>query len=463
MKEDIQMYCQECGKEIKDGSAFCPFCGTKQEREDVDYGMRRDYGNEAEYEGSPDYRGETNYERDLGYRGETEYEGGPGYRDEAEYKGSPDYEEETGYRESPSYGEETDYEQVSDSKNEFCPYCGRKMVNGRCECIGFQNSKNKGINGFLNTNGKEPFLIPSFNLNTSSFSGFMSSIRDLSGMSEASSSIDDPYEHDVPIVPDCIEPEENEIVIKQYNIAKLRTRLKFMKAEGRMMITNRRVLFRAAGTSLTGNILQEHQFNLDEVGGIEMHKDYKFSLLNLIGCILLSAFASGLIGWIIGSLARNAFYNGGGVAGIAILFSILGFAGLIPTFIVYKHFWLKLFCASISVSCFACSGSLLENVKALYVVLLIISGLILLINIVIVCFVPNLVIKIKTKSAAGAVVIGCQKAMILRKTGDDYSGFTEVLPWEDTIMAINEIGTIIDDLQKQGDYAVEKWASSEAE
>ena len=48
------------------------------------------------------------------------------------------------------------------------------------------------------------------------------------------------------------------------NLALLRTRLKFMKAEGRMMVTNRRVLFRAAGTSLTGNILQEHQFNLDE-------------------------------------------------------------------------------------------------------------------------------------------------------------------------------------------------------
>ncbi len=76
----------------------------------------------------------------------------------------------------------------------------------------------------------------------------------------------------------------------------------------------------------------------------------------------------------------------------------------------------------------------------------------------VVCFVPNLVMKIKTKGAEGAVVIGSQKTMFRRKTGDDYSGFAEVMPWEDTIMAMNELGTMIDDLQKQGDYAIEKWS-----
>ena len=110
-------------------------------------------------------------------------------------------------------------------------------------------------------------------------------------MSEPDLRTNDPYEHNVPIVPDCIQPEENEIVVKQYNIARLRTRLKFMKAEGRLMVTNRRVLFRAAGTSLTGNILQEHQFNLDEIGGIEIHKDYKFSLLSFFGCFALEFVA----------------------------------------------------------------------------------------------------------------------------------------------------------------------------
>lgn len=71
--------------------------------------------------------------------------------------------------------------------------------------------------------------------------------------------------------------------------------------------------------------------------------------------------------------------------------------------------------------------------------------------------IPILVIKIKTKGASGAIVIGSQKAMF-SKTGDDYSGFAEVMPWEDTVMAMSELGTMIDDLQKQGDYAIDKWS-----
>ena len=183
-------------------------------------------------------------------------------------------------------------------------------------------------------------MISFFKPNFSSFSSFISSIRDLSGMSEPNSSFGDPYERDIPIVPSCIAPEENEIVVRQYNMAKLRTRLKFMKAEGRLMVTNKRVLFRAAGTSLTGNTLQEHQFNLDEIGGVEIHKDYKFSLLNLFGTLLLISVALGLSMLLVSKMGAKAIL----VFGI-----ILGLAGMIPTFLVYRRFWLKLFCADISI------------------------------------------------------------------------------------------------------------------
>ena len=166
----------------------------------------------------------------------------------------------------------------------FCRFCGSELVNGQCTCKEFmatveqskkveyskaesvsepryQNTANQSANvqpeesyytrqnenmQYRNTSSnKDPFIIPNFNVNFSSVSTAISSIRDMSGISEPVAGNGDPYERDVPIVPDCIEPEENEIVVKQYNIAKLRTRIKFMKAEGRLMVTNRRVLFRA--------------------------------------------------------------------------------------------------------------------------------------------------------------------------------------------------------------------------
>lgn len=334
----------------------------------------------------------------------------------------------------------------------YCRYCGKELVNGQCDCNEFQASMgNASANQHQESDQqqKDPFLVRSFNPDFSSISGFVSSMRDQSGMAEPSSSTGDPFEHNVPIVPDCIQPEDNEIVVKQYNVARLRTRLKFMKAEGRLMVTNKRVLFRAAGTSMTGNILQEHQFSLDEIGGVEIHKDYKFSVLSFLGCILFNIIAI----FITGSIFSNT--GNGGMIAIGV---ILGILGLIPTFIVYKHFWFKLLCALISSSCFSLARAASMGGTQFLTVLVILANIILIIDLVIVCYVPNLVIKIKTKIATGAVIIGSQKAMSRRIIGDDYSGFVEVMPWDDTIMAINELGTMIDDLQKQGDDAIKKWS-----
>ena len=329
----------------------------------------------------------------------------------------------------------------------YCRYCGMELVDGQCSCYEFQLSIGNAPHQRIRNNRRDPWLISFFKPNFSSFSGFISSIRDLSGMSEPNSSFGDPYERDIPIVPSCIAPEENETVVRQYNIAKLRTRLKFMKAEGRLMVTNKRVLFRAAGTSLTGNTLQEHQFNLDEIGGIEIHKDYKFSLLNLFCTWILTALAIFCAGYLLSEMKPNL---------IKVFGTILGLAGMVPTFVVYRRFWLKLFCADFGlgmlVAAMGASGG-----SDFLMTLLIISGLIVLVNMIIVCFVPNLVLKIKTKGAEGAVSIGSQKSLLQRNMSQEYSGFVEVMPWEDTVLAINELGTLIDDLQKQGDYAIEKW------
>ena len=48
-------------------------------------------------------------------------------------------------------------------------------------------------------------------------------------------------------------------------------------------------------------------------------------------------------------------------------------------------------------------------------------------------------------------------SMFFRNPSDESVGFAEVLPWEDTVMAMDEIGTLIEDLQRSGDYAVQKW------
>jgi len=330
----------------------------------------------------------------------------------------------------------------------YCRFCGMELQDGQCNCYEFQASIGNAPHQRVRNKRRDPFLISFMKPNFSSFSSFVSSIRDLTGMSEPNSNVGDPYERDIPIVPSCVAPEENEVAVRQYNIARLRTRLKFMKAEGRLMVTNKRVLFRAAGTSLTGNTLQEHQFDLEEVGGIELHKDYKFSLMNLFGTFLLALCAMAFSMWLLSKMGPKVITAFG---------IILGLAGMAPTFLVYRRFWLKLLCADIGVGMLTAAWAASRGSKFL-LFLVILGALIMIVNMVIVSFVPNLVMKIKTKGAKGAVSIGSQKSLLRRSTDGDYSGFLEVMPWEDTVQAINELGTLIDDLQKKGDAAIEKWS-----
>ena len=77
------------------------------------------------------------------------------------------------------------------------------------------------------------------------------------------------YERGMKIVPDCISADEGEIPIRQYVVAKLRTLHKLNWAEGRLQITNKRVIFRAPGHALMGRTVLQHEFAIDEIAGVE--------------------------------------------------------------------------------------------------------------------------------------------------------------------------------------------------
>jgi len=367
----------------------------------------------------------------------------------------------------------------------FCRYCGRPVEDGQqCNCQAapaptpFEGNSqiNRGYSSFtdpgyaaqpapgngpaayevnqqttpgyrehaINYREKDPFVVKNLKLNFSSVHNFITSFRVQTGVSAAVGNDLDPYEYNVPIVGGNVEPEDNEVVVKQYNIAKLRTRLTGTKAEGRLMVTNRRILFRAAGTSPVGNILQEHQFNLDEVAGIEIHQDNKFSKLNLLFCALLFVLAV-----FISVVTFKAFEK---AAVAAVLGLILGFACWIPLLVVYKHKWLKFLSSSVAIGSmlipiiyFNLKGS--EFLGGFFIFIYLIMFVVYVINTVHTCFEPRLLIRLKVRGGLQAIEIK-----------DAFAGFGDVLPWEDTIIAINELGTLIDDLQKQGDYAISKWS-----
>ena len=123
---------------------------------------------------------------------------------------------------------------------------------------------------------------------------FGESMKNRMGIGVPEQNATDTYERGMNIVPDCIKANENETPIRQYNIVVLRNLLKFERAEGRLQVTNKRVVFRAAGRSVGGRTTLQNEFNINEIAGVDARRNYKFSFLYLIFAffiVYLSYFA----------------------------------------------------------------------------------------------------------------------------------------------------------------------------
>jgi hypothetical protein len=124
---------------------------------------------------------------------------------------------------------------------------------------------------------------------------FFASMKNRMGIGSPERNATDTYERGMNIVPNCISASEHELPVKQYNIAVLRNLFKFERAEGRMQVTNKRVIFRAAGRSVGGRTTLQHEFVINEIAGIEAKNNFKFSFLYLVFAILIIAAASFII------------------------------------------------------------------------------------------------------------------------------------------------------------------------
>jgi hypothetical protein len=169
----------------------------------------------------------------------------------------------------------------------------------------------------------------------------------------------DCYESGKKIIPECIEQNEGEIPVRQYDVAILRTPIKFMRAEGRIQVTNKRLIFRATGRSLMGRTTLQHEFNLAEIGGIEIRKDWRFGIWRFLGAAICSLIVASIFG-----LLTGAIYEANEIGGIICAF-IFGLAGLLPFFIVHKRFLIKALLCGASIGAFqgvAKAGASIEEI-----------------------------------------------------------------------------------------------------
>jgi hypothetical protein len=259
----------------------------------------------------------------------------------------------------------------------------------------------------------------------------------------------DYYERDRLIYPDCIvstaDSEYPEIPIKQYNLVKMRTWYKSEKAEGRLQITNKRILFRATGKSPYGKTVVQSEFNIAEIGGIEIRKGTVFSvgyfllcLIPFINTLMFFGFIplSGIIDVFYTLTQNRSVINDELFNELAIVIMVFSLSPL-----KFKHNQLlKMVFAFVAMA--MASG-----------VLFWVAAVVTLITIVAFASRQTIAFVIKSKGATTGIDIRRSSS----KEHQEFTGFNEVTPWEDSEAAISELGAIINDIQVDANGAIERW------
>lgn len=323
----------------------------------------------------------------------------------------------------------------------YCKFCGLPVKEGKnCTCEMSQNSKKKTNDRVSDVKGK---------------------VEENMGIPNEKGRLES-YERGKRIVPDCILPNEGEIPIRQYDIAKLRTVFKGAFAEGRLQVTNKRVLFRSSGYSLLGPNKAQYEFALDEIAGIEIRNDHRLGVFHLV--VGITAFA------VITSMMNEVFSKFSGFSPFfASVVTLALFIWATLFFFAAKDKWyIKLIFNAMA------AGAL--SVQALttkFLVIPVLDGsifsymegiclILVLLNYILIAYVPNLVLIIKTKGASNPIEIRRKEgngllAFLFHMPKKDYTGYSDVMPGRDLEKARKELGAMINDLNKNGDLAIDKW------
>lgn len=330
----------------------------------------------------------------------------------------------------------------------FCTQCGAPLAEGEiCQCqkkaetqnnqkINYQKEQQKNVQQ-PKTDYTKSMEDDSVTISTEDWVP----IKKLIGFGESNGSdIQGCFERNKKIVPDLIAPCEQEIPVKQYHICNARSRIRGLWQEGRIQVTNKRVLFRLSGRSWIGKAMDHIEFTIDEVAGVSLSNGVRFAFWDFLLGMFISCFAI-VLGTMLGQMPAFLSY----VFALAITASTCIF--------LRKKYFVKALGQAVSVGMLSASAARILWEHEFWAkfgwFLMIIILILFIVSLFLFALKPSLSISITTKCAsAEPIYIWSRQTMV---------SVMEILPGEDADIAIEELGSMIMDIQKLGDYGIKKW------
>jgi hypothetical protein len=283
-------------------------------------------------------------------------------------------------------------------------------------------------------------------------SGFL---KKLLGLGQPELYPPEPESCKVLMMPTCIAACEGEIPVKQYSVAELRSRGKFEKAQGRILVTNKRVLFRAFGGSAIGSAILQQEYPIEEIAGIEARLNRRLSMARFMSGVLL-LFAS-----FSAACPINLFLYRSSPLFSAIFSLLSGCLGIAPFFLWKSRFRRKLAAAGLSFGFLASIAFFAAS--PVFAVFAATSAAIALCCLYLHSLAPDLAIGVMMKGDSRKAGIRRRKQSGLLSflfgscAFGEHSGFSEVAPSAGALNSIHELGAVIRDIQEMGEAGVLKW------
>ena len=261
-----------------------------------------------------------------------------------------------------------------------------------------------------------------------------------------------------------VTPADGEQSVRTYCCTYYKSKLMGIQTNGYLGVTNKRVIYQATGSSTAGRSVIQSEVPIADVSGLMSFKGIYFSLLHLLGMLILTIIIIGLLTTLIGLMAvilesYSAFQ---------ILTWTIVASGLVGSFLVQvKSIWRPIL-AGIAVAGLIAlgGGSLLNNLSFMGLlgggrgaggwqfVLAVLAAVYAIICAFWYARRPTFALVINSKggdstpisisSVSGLLSISASKSL-------------NAEPAQDSEKMLEELGAMILDIQMLGDYGIEKW------
>lgn len=262
------------------------------------------------------------------------------------------------------------------------------------------------------------------------------------------------------LMPEMVKECEEEKHVKQYNFMRMSLPIAGYNANGLLQVTNKRIIYKTYGSSIMGNEHTHSEISIDDVAGISIEKSTSLNI-PVILAFLLMGFPLTAFGFMLGLLASY----------LHIFFTVV-MAGLtaVGTVMLLKTKHYVFFHLLSSFASAICVGggfiillssltSFSSNEFWLFVVVLIwlFLNVMNVLSYVLNLFKNNISIVVTSKTGA-ATPINCSSDQSWLVGLSLLKPLVYMYETDETPVMEAELGAMISDIQKMGDYGIGKWS-----